>query len=144
MVAAIKLRNDYTEASLQKVLRAVDDPEQRKRLSALCAIYAGSTNSKAAEQVGVTPQVIRDWILRFNESGPDGLKTHKPTGRKPKLNEFKLVELSTIIRERLLNGSNNRVVRKQVVGLVSDEFGILLNETTIGRIIRDKIDLKMG
>ena len=34
---------------------------------------------------GVTLQVIRDWVLRFNAAGPDGLKTRKAPGQRPKL-----------------------------------------------------------
>lgn len=27
--------------------------------------------------VGVTPQIIRDWVIRLNADGPDGLATRK-------------------------------------------------------------------
>jgi len=38
---------------------------------ALAAIYDGATRTEAAEIGGVTLQVIRDWVLKFNARGPD-------------------------------------------------------------------------
>ena len=47
-------------------------------------------------------QVVRDWVLRFNAKGPDGLIDGKATGQPPKLNDgqrqalTRLVESGTI------------------------------------------------
>jgi hypothetical protein len=40
-------------------------------LLALAAIYDGATRTEAAEIGGVTLQVIRDWVLKFNARDPD-------------------------------------------------------------------------
>jgi transposase len=40
---------------------------------ALAAIYEGSSRTEAAAVGGVTLQIVRDWVLKFNASGPDGL-----------------------------------------------------------------------
>jgi hypothetical protein len=36
---------------------------------------------------GVGLQIIRDWVLRFNARGPDGLLDGKPPGQPSKLND---------------------------------------------------------
>jgi transposase len=41
-------------------------------LLALAAIYDGGSRSEAARIGGVTLQVIRDWVLRFNARGRTG------------------------------------------------------------------------
>ena len=40
---------------------------------ALAAIYDGATRAAVAEIGSVTRQIIRDWVLRFNASGPQEL-----------------------------------------------------------------------
>src|SRR5262249_18014633 len=54
---------------------------------ALAAIYDGATRTEAAKIGGVGLQIIRDWVLRFNARGPDGLLDGKSTGQPSKLND---------------------------------------------------------
>ena len=46
----------------------------------LAMIYDGASRTQAAEAGGVTLQVVRDWVLRFNARGPAGLIDRKPPG----------------------------------------------------------------
>ncbi|MEJ2410933.1 MAG: helix-turn-helix domain-containing protein [Novosphingobium sp.] len=48
---------------------------------AVALILDGVSRSEAAKIAGVTLQIVRDWVLRFNERGPDGLATRKVPGR---------------------------------------------------------------
>jgi transposase len=43
-----------------------------RRLLALAAIYDEATRTEAAKIGVVGIQVVRDWVLKFNERGPDG------------------------------------------------------------------------
>src|ERR1700729_756695 len=45
--------------------RSKDGPQAR-RLLALAAIYEGASRSEAAKIGGVTLQIVRDWVLKFN------------------------------------------------------------------------------
>ena len=54
----------------------------------MAAIYEGAARSEAAKIGGVTLQIVRDWILRFNAEGPDGLVDRKPPGAAAKLGEI--------------------------------------------------------
>src|SRR6185436_9874300 len=58
--------------------RSKDGPQAR-RLLALAAIYDGANRTEAAEIGGVTLQIIRDWVMRFNVLGPNGLIDRKQT-----------------------------------------------------------------
>jgi transposase len=49
------------------------DGPQARRLLALAAIYDDGTRSDAAKIGGVTLQIVRDWVLRFNAEGAMGL-----------------------------------------------------------------------
>ena len=39
----------------------------------LAVIYDGVSRAEAARTGGVTRQIVRDWVERFNEGGPDAL-----------------------------------------------------------------------
>ena len=60
------------------VTRPGGDSAQSRRLLALGVIYDGHRRSDAARFAGVGLQIIRDWVLRFNAEGPEGLKNRKP------------------------------------------------------------------
>ena len=46
-----------------------------------------ATRTEAAKIGGVGLQIVRDWVLRFNAHGPDGLLDRKPPGQPSKLND---------------------------------------------------------
>jgi hypothetical protein len=69
----IALRSDFDAMKLRAVARVSRNGAQTRRLLALAAIYDRATRSEAAKLAGVTPQIVRDWVVRFNAEGPDGL-----------------------------------------------------------------------
>src|SRR5262249_58587214 len=70
---------------------------QARRLLALAAIYDGATRTEAAKIGGVGLQIIRDWVLRFNARGPDGLLDGKSTGQPSKLNDTQRQAIARMI-----------------------------------------------
>jgi transposase len=57
-------------------------PLPLRRLLALAAIYDGASRTEAAKIGGVGWQVVRDWVVRFNAQGPDGLIDRKARGSR--------------------------------------------------------------
>lgn len=49
-------------------------------LHRFAAILEGGSRADAAKVGGVTPQIVRDWVVRFNEGGPGALGTRKAPG----------------------------------------------------------------
>jgi transposase len=47
----------------------------------------GSSRSEAAEIGGVTLQIVRDWVVKFNARGPGGLIDGKAPGKPSRLND---------------------------------------------------------
>jgi len=94
MAAAIKLRTDYTSVDLRRFSRRCEDADQVRRLLALAHILDGGSRSEAAKISGVTLQIVRDWVLRFNEGGPEGLATRKAPGRASILNDEQRARLA--------------------------------------------------
>src|SRR6516162_9390028 len=79
MSAPTPLRQDFDASQLRGLARKTKDGPQARRLLALAAIYNGATRTEAAKIGGVGLQIIRDWALRFNARGPDGLLDGKST-----------------------------------------------------------------
>ena len=77
----IPLSPAYDAARLRRRRRESEDAGQTRRLLALAAIYDGASRTEAAAIGGVTLQMVRDWVLRFNARGPDGLIDRKAPGQ---------------------------------------------------------------
>src|ERR671929_148711 len=84
MAAPIALRADFDAPGLRRLARQSKDAAQARRLLALAEIYDGGSRTDAARVGGVTLQIVRDWVLRFNEHGPDGLINGKAPGNRPR------------------------------------------------------------
>jgi len=63
----------------------------------MALILGGGSRSEAAKVAGVTLQIVRDWILRFNEGGPDCLATSKAPGRASILDDEQRARLAKIV-----------------------------------------------
>ena len=59
--------------SLRRLAKRTRDATQSRRLLALAEVYDGGSRTDASRIGGVGLQIIRDWVLRFNARGPDGL-----------------------------------------------------------------------
>lgn len=138
MGAPIPLRNDYDGPSLRRLARRSDDARQTRRLLALATIYDGGSRSAAARLSGVGLQIVRDWVLRFNAEGPEGLIDRKAPGKEPKLNDAQRQALAEAV-ERGPIPAVDGVVRwrlKDLAQWIFEDFGISLDETTVGRELK--------
>ena len=69
MTIPVALRGDFKASQLRGLARKTKDGPQARRLLTLAAIYDGATRTEAAKIGGVTLQIIRDWVMRFNARG---------------------------------------------------------------------------
>lgn len=76
----IPLSLAYDAPSLRAAARTSKDAGQTRRLLALAAIYEGATRTEAAAMGNVTLQIVRDWVLKLNALGPEGLVDYKGPG----------------------------------------------------------------
>ena len=138
MAAAIRLREDFDAQALRGLARASRDAKQTRRLLALACIYDGGSRTQAAKIGGVGLQIVRDWVLRFNEEGPAGLLDRKAPGKVPTLNDAQRAALVEKIETGPLPYLDG-VVRWRLVDLVQwlwEEFGLSISRQTLGRELR--------
>ena len=72
MPAAVRLREDYSAETLRGLARRSKNVNQSRRLLSLAAVLSGMDRGGAAKIGGMDRQTLRDWIHRFNASGPEG------------------------------------------------------------------------
>jgi len=141
MAAAVGLRDDFDAGSLRATARRSKDGAQARRLLALASIYDGAKRAEAAKIGGVTLQVVRDWVLRFNAHGPDGLIDRKAPGQPPLLKDEHRMALAAIVESGPIAAVHG-VVRWRIVDLcqwIFEEFRIVVSQQTLSRVLR-----KMG
>lgn len=138
MAAAVRVRTDHTPDDLRLFARRCGDPGQVRRLLAIALILDGGSRSNAAKIAGVTLQIVRDWVLRFNADGPDGLATRKAPGRAPILSNEQRARLSEVVEVGPIPAAHG-VVRWRLADLaqwVWDEFAVSVTRHTLGRELR--------
>jgi hypothetical protein len=64
---------------------------------AIALIYEGGSRSDAARFASVTLQIVRDWVVKFNDLGPDGLIDCKAPGPSLKLKPDQWQRLAELI-----------------------------------------------
>jgi transposase len=134
----IPLRSDFDAAALRSLARKTKDGPQARRLLALATIYDGAPRAEAAQMGGVTRQIVRDWVVRFNALGPEGLIDRKPPGLPSRLNNTHRAALVAVIEEGPIPAVHG-VVRWRLVDLVQwvwDEFRITISAQTLSRELR--------
>ena len=138
MARAIVLRSDFDAAELRRLARRSKDAAQARRLLALAAIYDGGTRSEAARLGNVTLQIVRDWVVRFNAEGPDGLIDRKAPGPTPLLTAGHRQALATQIDHGPIPAIHG-VVRWRLCDLgqwLWEAFGVAVSPQTLSREVR--------
>ena len=86
----------------------------------------------------MTLQSVRDWVVRFTDEGPDGLRDRKSAGPTPLLNETHRAALLEII-ERGPTPAIHGVVRWRITDLgqwLWEEFRVSVSPQTLSRVLR--------
>ena len=97
MAVPIALREEFDAPGLRRLAKATKDAAQARRLLALAEVYDGNSRTDAARIGGITLQIVRDWVLRFNSRGPEGLINRKAPGNRPKLNAEQRQALASML-----------------------------------------------
>ena len=97
MPSAVTLRTDYSAADLRVLAKRTKDNHQSRRLLSLAAVLDGMNRTDAARIGGMDRQTLRDWVHRFNQQGPDGLRDIHAGGVAPRLSCERLAELAAIV-----------------------------------------------
>ena len=138
MPAAVRIRTDYSAGELRRLAAGTKNANQSRRLLSLAAVLDGMNRTEAARIGGMDRQTLRDWVHRFNEQGPDGLKDIWSKGSPPRLSPEQQAELAQIVEagpDRAVHG----VVRWRRVDLqriIVERYCVSYHERTVGKLLR--------
>ena len=138
MGSAIGLRGDFDAAGLRRLARLSKSANQARRLLALAEIYDGGSRTAAARIGGVGLQIVRDWVVRFNDRGPTGLLDGKAPGPRSRLDDVQRRALIEVVESGPIPAIHG-IVRWRLVDLVQwlhYEFAVSIDATTVGRELK--------
>lgn len=138
MGQAIPVRADYTVSEIRQFAKRAKDAAQARRLLAIAAVLDGASREDAAKLGGMDRQTLRDWVIRFNAQGPDGLINIPSPGVPPKLDEEHKAFLARIVTEGPIPAVHG-VVRWRACDLIMrlyEEFALSVSDDTIYRALK--------
>ncbi|MBZ5763872.1 winged helix-turn-helix domain-containing protein, partial [Rhizobium sp. VS19-DR104.2] len=138
MGSALSLRRDFDGTGLRLLARQTKDANQARRLLSLASIYDGGSRADAARLGSVTVQIVRDWVVRFNARGPDGLINGKAPGGRAKLNDTQRQALAKIVERGPIPAVDGvvRWRRRDLAQWIFEEFRVSMDDTTVGRELK--------
>lgn len=139
MGSAVQLRTDYSASGLRRLARTSQDARQSSRLLSLAAVLDGMSRTDAARIGGMDRQTLRDWVHRFNEIGPEGLKDAWYGGPQPRLSPGQKAELAAIV-EAGPAPEVDGIVRWRRIDLkrvIEERFGVSYHERYVGKLLKE-------
>ena len=134
MATPLVLRTDYDAHLLRQLAKRSSDTRQARRRLSLAAVYDGMNRIRAAQIGGMDRQTLRDWVIWFNNEGPEGLTYRPRPGGISRLTDAQLAELRDIV-ETGPDPEIDGVVRWRRVDLqkvISERFGVTYSERYLG------------
>ena len=135
---ALDIRQDRTSVVLRKLAKAERDGRVSRRILAVANALDGMNRDEAAKSAGMDRQTLRDWVLRYNEHGVDGLFDRWNGGRPP---TFTAEEQAQIV-EIVLAGSDPDVsgrsayTLEDLAGICEQRFSKRMHPWSLGRLLK--------
>jgi transposase len=139
MGQAIAVKSGYTSGEVRRFAKRAKDAAQARRLLAIAAVLDGASREEAATIGGMDRQTLRDWVIRFNEQGPEGLVNKPSPGAPGKLTDEHKAYLARLIEEGPIPAIHG-VVRWRACDLIMqlhEKFGISVSDDTIYRALKE-------
>lgn len=137
MSASLSIRRDRTPAVLRKLAKSETDARIARRILGVASALDGMSREDAARSAGMDRQTLRDWVLRYNEHGLDGLADRPRDGRPSTLDANEKAELLAIVLAGSDPGTSglSAFTRDDLVAICVERFGKRLHATSMGRIL---------
>jgi transposase len=131
-------RRELSPEELRQEARRTKDSDQARRLLAVALVLEGATRTEAARITGMERQTLRDWVMRYNDEGVEGLCDRPRSGRPSQLTPAQLSELAQLVEDGP-DVDVHGVVRWRCVDLqaqIKERFGVEVSERHVGRLLK--------
>ena len=139
MGAAVPIRDEIPAEELRRWARQESDGRVACRLLGLANVVDGMSREGAARQAGMDRQTLRDWVIRFNAEGVEGLRERPGSGRPPWLGGGQLAAFKALVR-RGPDPARDGVSTwraKDLCRMVEQRFGVRYAENGMLRLLHD-------
>jgi transposase len=121
-----------------KMLQQRDEVLEKRRFQAWELKQKGWKQAKIAEELGVTPGAVSQWLKRAREEGRDALHTRKGGGPKPRLREEQIRQLPGLLAKgpQAYGFRGGVWTRARIIAVIQQVFGVEFSSGHIGRIMR--------
>jgi transposase len=139
MAAPGPIRTDIPAGKLRRLARQETNGRVACRLLALANVLDGMRREDAAGQAGMDRQTLRDWVIRFNAEGIEGLGDRPKSGRPAWLDDGQLAAFKALV----LRGPDperdgvSTWRAKDLCRLVEARFGVSYTENGMLRLLHD-------
>jgi len=131
-------RFELSPEELRRAARRTKDSDQARRLLAIALVLEGASRTEAARVTGMDRQTLRDWVIRYNDDGVDGLSDRPRSGRPAQLTPAQLSELAQLVEDGP-DVDVHGVVRWRCIDLqaqIKERFGVAVSERHVGRLLK--------
>jgi len=131
-------RTDLTVEQLRAAAAREPDAKIARRILAIAMVLAGHSRQAAAEAQAMERQTLRDWVIRYNEHGLEGLADRPRPGRPALLSADQEAQLERWV-EQGPDLAKDGVVRWRRFDLrerIMQRFGITMHERSVGKVLR--------
>jgi len=136
-MTALTIRRDRSPEVLRKLAKTEANARVVRRLLAIADALSGLSRKKAAEAAGMDRQTLRDWVIRYNVHGLDGLYDCWSDGRPPRLEPQERTKLARIVLAGPGSESGlSAFTRKDLVRICEARFGKTFHPASMGRLLR--------
>jgi len=96
---SLSIRTDLSSLELRRLARGERDARVSRRLLAIANALDGMSRAEAARLAGMDRQTLRDWVVRYNQAGVEGLSDRWGSGRPPAVSDGELAVVKFKILE---------------------------------------------
>ena len=134
----IAVQGDYSADDLKKLAGQSKDARYVRRLLMIASVLEGATRHEAAKFGNVGVQTLRDWVIRYNAEGPEGLHDKKHPGRAPVLDKTDLKKFAVLVKADpdLYRDGVVRWRLTDLKGTIREFFGKEVCEMTVSRYLK--------
>ena len=139
MANPIAIEGNWTAAALRRLASTSRHANQSRRLLSLAAVLDGMNRTDAARIGGMDRQTLRDWVLRFNQAGVEGLHDRPRRGRPSFLTEGQLATFKAWVLRGPDPERDGRSswTAKDLCRLVEDRFAVSYSENGMLRLLHE-------
>jgi transposase len=138
MGAPLTIQSDLEAEELRRLARRERDGRVAARLIALANVLDGMNRDAAARAAGMDRQTLRDWVIRFNAEGVDGLRDQPRSGRPAWMTEGQQATLKAIVL-RGPDPERDGVSTWRIIDLcriAEERFGVTYREGGMRRLVK--------